>query len=80
MTDKPLFTRVLENNGDKLYFLSCTKCGRRKEDCPHLKLALQECPLNAHRVPFLGHQFSKNRQLRPLFLAYFYLPKITKPL
>jgi hypothetical protein len=26
---------VLENNGDRLYFLSCTKCGRTKEDYPH---------------------------------------------
>ena len=33
---------------------------------------LQECPKNARRVPFLRPQFSKNRQLRPLFLAYFY--------
>jgi hypothetical protein len=34
-TEKPLFTRLSENNGDRLYFLSCTKCGRTKEDCPH---------------------------------------------
>jgi len=25
-------------------------------------------------VPFFAFQFSKNWQLRPLFLAYFYLP------
>jgi L-lactate utilization protein LutB len=36
MTEKALFIRVLENNGDRLYFLSCTKCGRTKEDCPRL--------------------------------------------
>ena len=28
----------------------------------------------APRVPLNGLQFSKNWQLRPLFLAYFYLP------
>jgi hypothetical protein len=46
MTDKPLFIRVLENNGDRLYFLSCTKCGRTKEDCPHyLKITSSGMPL-----------------------------------
>jgi site-specific recombinase XerD len=35
MTDKTLFIRVLEKNGDRLYFLSCTKCRRTKEDYPH---------------------------------------------
>jgi hypothetical protein len=35
MTQEPLFIRVLGNNGDRLYFLSCTKCGRTKEDYPH---------------------------------------------
>jgi hypothetical protein len=41
MTQEPLFTRVLENNGDRLYFLSCTKCGRTKEDCPHYLIGVR---------------------------------------
>jgi hypothetical protein len=41
---------------------------------------LQECPKYAPRGPLNGLQFSKKWQLRSLFLAYFCLPKITKPL
>jgi hypothetical protein len=52
----------------------------QKKTVPILKLLLQEHLLNARRVPFFAFQFSKNRQLRPLFLAYFCLPKIMKPL
>ena len=36
--------------------------------------------LNARGVPLNVPQFSKNRQLRPPFLAYFCLSQITKPL
>jgi hypothetical protein len=42
------FSVPIENNGDRLYFLSDTKCGRTKEVCPHYFARvldpLQECP------------------------------------
>jgi len=44
MTDKALFIRVLEKNGDRLYFLSGTKCERTKEDCPHFKITPSGMP------------------------------------
>ena len=40
----------------------------------------QECSKNARRVPLNALQISKNQQLRPPFLAYFYLPEILKSL
>jgi len=45
-----------------------------------LSSPLQEYPKNARRVPLNALQFSKNWQLRPLFLAYFCLLQIGKPL
>jgi len=45
-----LFIRVLENNGDRLYFLSCAKCGRTKEDCPHY--LLKERKITPSGMPF----------------------------
>jgi hypothetical protein len=44
------YIRLLENNGDRLYFLSCTKCGKTKEDCPHY-FPPSGIPFNARRVP-----------------------------
>jgi len=39
MTCKHLFARIIEIKEDRLCFLSCTKYGRTKEDCPPLFLS-----------------------------------------
>jgi hypothetical protein len=69
-----------KNIGTGFTFCLALNVRKQKKTVPILKLPLQGCPLNARRVPFFAFQFSKNRQLRPLFLAYFCLSKITKPL
>jgi hypothetical protein len=41
---KSFIHKGFKNNGDRLYFLSCTKCGRTKEDCPHIKITSSGMP------------------------------------
>ena len=67
-------TGILNISSVKCFAMTCKSLFIRVSD------PLQECPLNARRVPSKAPQFSKNWQLRPPFLAYFYLPQITKPL
>ena len=68
MTQSPLFIRVSENNGDRLYFLSCTKCGMTKEDYPPPFFKRTESAFK--RASFFG-----KLAITTFFLAFFDLLK-----